>query len=173
MKAFHAFAIFVAGLILGAAGVPAPGHGLIGSAGAAPADALEARLRGVEDCLEIERLLMRYGAALDSRDFTAYSELFAAQGIWQGGLGTFQGPEAIKAGMLKAFGAPGAPPPTGTFHLLTNPIIEVHGDQATASSRWTFWRMVDGKPVVALAGRYDDTLTREHGHWKFQKRVAS
>lgn len=172
MKIIHAFGIFLAGLLLGAVAARAPVPG-IASARAADSDAREMRLRGLEDHIEIERLLMQYGAALDSRDFDAYSQLFASSGIWQGGLGSFQGPEAIKAGMLKAFGAPGAPPPTGTFHLLTNPIIEVQGDHATAASRWTFWRMIDGKPVVQLAGRYDDTLIREKGRWKFLKRVAS
>ena len=28
-------------------------------------------------------------------------------------------------------------------------------------------------PVMAQRGRYDDSLVREDGHWKFKRRVAS
>ena len=31
----------------------------------------------------------------------------------------------------------------------------------------------DGRPVVAQAGRYDDTLVREDGRWKFKRGMAS
>jgi hypothetical protein len=60
------------------------------------------------------------------------------------------------------------------YHLLTNFVIDVHGDTAAAWSRWTF--VVPGsdkKPVMAQGGRYDDTLVREGGHWKFKRRLAS
>lgn len=136
------------------------------------AASLAARLQQMEDHMAIERVLMEYGRALDSRDFAAYSQLFAAEGEWSGSLGTFRGPAAIKAAMEKAFkDSPAAAIPTN-FHLLTNAIIDVQGDRATAWSKWTFMRMVDGKPVVALAGQYQDTLVREGGQWKFLRRTA-
>ena len=31
----------------------------------------------------------------------------------------------------------------------------------------------DGRQVISQAGRYDDTLVREDGRWKFKRRVAS
>jgi hypothetical protein len=135
--------------------------------------ALEARIQRLEDHEEIERLLMDYGLTLDRRDFAAYSQLFATNGSWSGSIGTFTGPAAIKAAMDKAFNVAAAPSGDGSFHLLTNPIIDVQGDHATAISKWTFVRIVDKKPVIALAGRYDDTLVRENGHWRFLRRVAS
>jgi hypothetical protein len=115
---------------------------------------------------------MEYGRALDSRNFTAYSQLFAAQGEWSGSLGTFRGPAAIKAAMEKSFKDSRAAAIPTNFHLLTNAIIDVQGDRATAWSKWTFMRMENGKPVVALAGQYQDTLVREGGQWKFQRRTA-
>ena len=107
---------------------------------AAQPSSVEGRVQELEDHVAIERLLMQYGVALDSRDFATYSQLFAREGTWSGSTGTFKGPAAIKDGMEKAFNTPGAPPPGGTFHLLTNPIIQVHGDRATALSKWTFCR---------------------------------
>ena len=48
------------------------------------------------------------------------------------------------------------------------------GDTATAWSRWTFIvPAADGKPVISQAGRYDDTLVRENGRWRFKRRTAS
>jgi hypothetical protein len=76
--------------------------------------------------------------------------------------------------MTKAFkvGPAATKPGETNFHLLTNPIIDVTGDRATATSKWSFVRLVDGKPVIQLSGRYEDTLVREKGVWKFQRRYA-
>jgi len=163
-------AVFAAGIVVGALAMHERSWQ---SARAGDADAVGARLHRIEDQLAIERLLMQYGAALDSRDFAAYSQLFAANGSWSGGLGTFKGPATIKAAMEKAFSAPSAPAAGGSFHVLTNPLIEVQGDRATALSRWTFFTTVEGKPTPTLAGRYEDTLIKENGSWKFLSRVAS
>jgi hypothetical protein len=150
---------------------------LAGTSTGAMAASLDARVRTLEDRTQIENLLMEYGRSLDARDFATYSHLFATNGEWSGSIGTFKGPAGIQAAMEKAFQVPataaatGAPAPN--FHLLTNPIIDVQGDKATALSKWTFVRVVDNKPVIALSGTYEDTFTREQGQWKFLKRLAS
>jgi hypothetical protein len=131
-----------------------------------------ARLQHVEDHIAIERVLMEYGRALDRRDFVTYSQLFATNGEWSGSLGTFRGPAAIEAAMEQSFKDSKAAPIPTNFHVLTNAIIDVQGDRATAWSKWTFMNMVDNKPVVVLAGQYEDTLIRESGKWKFLRRTA-
>jgi len=133
---------------------------------------LAARLQRLEDMEEIRTLLLDYGRHLDSRDLAAYSRLFAKDGEWVGGFGSVQGPAGIQAFMEKNLGT--GPNRTNTYHLLTNFVIEVKGDTATAWSRWTFVTPVpDGRPVIAQAGRYDDNLVRENGRWRFKRRVAS
>jgi hypothetical protein len=78
---------------------------------------------------------------------------------------------AIQAFMGKNIAGPNR---GNTFHILSNFEIEVHGDTATARSRWTFVTPgADKKPAMAQAGRYDDTLVRENGHWRFKRRTAS
>lgn len=125
------------------------------------------RLTAKED---IRNLLLDYGRHLDSRDFEAYSQLFAADGEWIGGFGTVSGPAAIQIFMEDAI--PG--PNTGnTYHLLSNFQIDVRGDEATASSRWAF--VTGGSsdtPTIVQGGRYEDTLVRENGAWKFSRREA-
>ena len=134
------------------------------------ASALQMRVRALEDRAEIEQLLMEYGRTLDARDFAAYSQLFASDGEWIGAqpFGALKGPAAIRARMEAKYNV--AP---GSFHLLTNAIISIQGERATALSKWDFVIPVDGRPVIFAAGRYDDTLIREHGHWKFSKRVVA
>jgi hypothetical protein len=134
---------------------------------------LEARVQRIEDRMEIERLLMEYGRSLDNRDFATYSSLFASNGEWNGGLGTHRGPAAIQAAMEKSFGTATDIPKGTNYHLLTNAIIDIDGDRATAVSKWAFVRLEENKPSqIAMSGRYEDTLIRENGKWKFLRRVA-
>src|SRR6185436_16647465 len=132
---------------------------------------LEARLKAFEDKEEIQRLLLDYGRHLDARDFRAYSLLFAKDGVWQGGFGTVAGPAQIQAFMEKAMGT--APNTARNYHLLSNFVITVDGDTATAWSRWAFVVPGERGAAISQAGRYDDQLVREDGHWRFKRRVAS
>jgi hypothetical protein len=144
---------------------------MLAPAAAQNSQSVTARIQRLEDTEEIRTLLLNYGRYLDARDFAAYSRLFAKDGEWVGGFGTVTGPAAIQAFMEKNI--PGANH-DHNYHLLTNFVIDGHGDTAAAWSRWTF--VVPGsdkKPVMAQGGRYDDTLVREGGHWKFKRRVAS
>jgi uncharacterized protein (TIGR02246 family) len=136
---------------------------------ASSTDSVASRLKVFEDKAEIEALLLDYGRYLDSRDFTGYASLFAKDGQWIGGFGTVPAAE-IKAFMEKAMGTQNT---AKNYHLLSNFVITVKGDTATAWSRWAF--VVPGQQgaAIAQAGRYDDELVRENGHWKFKKRVAS
>jgi hypothetical protein len=133
---------------------------------------MAARVQRLEDLQEINILLLDYGRFLDARDFSAYSRLFAKDGTWTGGFGSVQGPAAIQAFMEKNIGT--TPNRANNYHLLTNFAIDLQGDTGTAWSRWAFVVPgADAKPVIAQAGHYDDTLIRENGRWRFQRRVAA
>ena len=163
-----AMTMAAAGLLTALAAAPVTAQVQSGSAAGRES---VARIQRIEDRAEIEQLLLNYGRHLDARDFKAYGQLFARDGVWEGGMGTVQGPAAIQAFMEKAI--PGANT-AHNFHLLSNFVIDVQGDTATAWSRWQFVAPdQDGRPVVAQAGRYDDTLVREDGRWKFKRRVAA
>jgi len=132
---------------------------------------IEARLQKLEDIEEIRTLLLDYGRTLDARDLRAYSELFAKDGEWIGGFGSTKGRAELLAFMQKNVGT--APNTAKTYHLLTNFDIKVTGDTATATSRWTYViGTKDKKPVLEHSGRYEDTIIREGGRWKFQKRIV-
>ena len=138
---------------------------------ASDSSALSARLKKFEDKEEIQNLLLDYGRHLDNRDFAAYSHLFAKDGEWVGGFGSVAGPANIQAFMEKNMGT--APNRAKNYHLLSNFVITVNGDTATAWSRWAFVVPGERGAAISQAGRYDDTLVREDGHWRFKRRVAS
>ena len=137
-------------------------------------DALKARVQATEDRQEIAQLVVEYGHLLDTHDLVGYSNLFASNGEWIGGFGRAKGPKAILAMMNKYIGtAPFDPRNVKGFHLLTNIVIHLNGDHATAWSRIVYMaRNKDNKPAPAMGGHYDDLLIRENGHWKFLRRVV-
>src|SRR5688572_539945 len=97
-------------------------------------DSLAARLQRFEDKGEIEALLLDYGRHLDNRDFAGYASLFARDGQWIGGFGTVPAAD-IRAFMEKAMGTQNT---AKNYHLLSNFVITVNGNTATAWSRWAF-----------------------------------
>lgn len=144
-----------------------------GVAHAATPATVEARLKHMEDVKAIEAVLLEYGRSLDTRDFAAYSSLFAKDGEWKGGLGSYKGPAEIKAAMEKTFAnAAGDIPKGSNFHIMSNFVIDVQGDRATANSMFIFYKLEKSVPVPAVAGRYEDVFVRENGAWKFLVRNA-
>ena len=135
---------------------------------------LESRLQRLEDNEEIRLLLKSYGQFLDKRDFDSLSKLFSEkEGEWDGGMGKAKGWGAIRKLMEDAIGTnteKGSPP---NYHIFTNEMIDVKGDQATALSKWIFVVLGDGsRPQVMLLGHYEDSLVRENGRWRFLRRKA-
>lgn len=134
---------------------------------------VEQRLQRVEDELAIRRLLVDYSATQDARDYAGYAALFAKDGEWVNGRTVHKGREAIHRMLVNLYGNP---PPgyvnNESYHISSNPQIEVQGDRATARSRHLLvMRGPEGQPVPALAGRYEDELIREDGNWKILRRV--
>ena len=72
--------------------------------------------------------------------------------------------------------AEGSPPPRGTFHmLLTNLVIGVEGDSATADMIWTGIESETPKSVPHFVeqGREHDELVKQGRRWYFKHRVIT
>ena len=137
-------------------------------------DSSATRLRQLEDREQIRRLTMDYGRFLDMRVWDSFSSLFAEKdGEWIGGMGSAKGPQAVKKLMEDTIGkGPGPAAPAGA-HIFTNQVVDLDEDKATALTKWMF--VVPGQdkmPKILYLGHYDDTLVRENGLWKFQRRVV-
>src|SRR5215471_10458156 len=96
----------------------------------------EDRLRRLEDRAEIRQLIQTYRRLLDARDLQGYGLLFAADGEWLGGTGYGKSPGGITA-MLEAR-LPGNTSASGqsSWHLVAEPEIMLHRDQATGDVTW-------------------------------------
>jgi uncharacterized protein (TIGR02246 family) len=138
---------------------------------AAEKDPVAARLQRLEDRESIRNLLMEYGRTLDGRDWPAFANLFSENGgEWIGGMGPAKGRAAIQKMMETSIGTG---PRGSNYHVFTNETIEVRGDTATASTKWMFvTATADKRPQPLMSGHYVDTLVRERGAWKFQRRLA-
>jgi uncharacterized protein (TIGR02246 family) len=134
---------------------------------------LAARVQILEDREAIRALILAYGAAHDGRDYRTFSQLFAREGEWVGGLGSAKGPEAIFALMDRTIGHDPQRGGSGTFHVLTNEQIAVDGDRASAKTQWIYVTPGDdGNPRWVFLGHYDDQFVREGSEWKFLRREA-
>ena len=135
-------------------------------------DALEERLQRMEDREAIWRLFMTYKAHLDQRDFAAYAALFTDDAEWIGNLGKVVGPAQIER-LLQNTLEVWESDRERTHHLVLNPVIEVDGDVATATSNWGYvTRSTDDAPVLLMLGRYLDQLRRTPAGWRFTRRIA-
>ena len=134
---------------------------------------IEQRLQRVEDELAIQRVLSDYAATQDARDYDGYVALFAENGEWVNGATVYQGREAIRRMLVAIYGEP-APGSVNndSYHIISNPEINVAGDRATARSRYLLvMRGANGQPTPMLGGRYEDEFIRENGEWKILRRV--
>jgi uncharacterized protein (TIGR02246 family) len=135
---------------------------------------VERRQRLLEDKDEIRELLIAYGRDFDKRDFKAYSNLFASDGVWVGGAQGSQpytGPAVIREFVTKTYPPSSYP---GSFHIMSSMSIQILGENtARAWSRWTYLVLgAHGEPTPFAAGHYEDTLVRAGGVWKFKRREA-
>lgn len=129
-------------------------------------------LQTVQDELAIRGLLNAYATHLDGRQFRDWVALFTADGRWDGGLGEFEGQDALLDMLHSNLGtAPLEGERYRSLHLFSNPVIEIDGNTATASSRYAFYAAgEDGAPRPLLVGHYEDRLLKTDHGWRFAER---
>ena len=133
-----------------------------------------------EDRALIEDLMARYLFALDFRDPKTYAETFTENGILDYGRGEVKGRQAIHDlidGMKKtaeeaaAKDTSGLRPAAGR-HNVSNMVIKVEGDKATARAYWFHHgnENPERSSSVTSYGHYVDELEKVNGQWLFSKR---
>lgn len=121
--------------------------------------------------IDIPNLLYRYADFFDAGDFAGAAKLFAKAEVY------FDEHEAVReeAQMVAVWKSwvklyEGRP---RTRHLITNPIIELSGNEQMASckSQWTVLQATDDLPLQVIGtGRYDDEFELVAGEWSFKSR---
>ena len=133
-----------------------------------------------DDRAEIVDLQGRYVMAMDYFDADGYAAVFAEDGVLDWARGLVEGRAAIREFMASGTydltrGAPAAQTPDGrnwpstVRHLITNQVIEVDGDKATALTYWIQFNNNEKRDQVAwmLFGSWYDEFVKIDGEWFF------
>jgi len=137
-----------------------------------------ARLQRLEDESAIRRRLQDYMPLLRNRDWDHYILMFAHDAELVMDEGNRHGREDIRNRMAAASErmakAAAGRPVRPSADLLSNVEVNVRGDIASASSRFTFLTQNDANEfVVRGSGLYLDTWIREEGEWRIKRRKVA
>ena len=123
---------------------------------------------------EIRELRHRFGAALDTRDWPAFEALFTPDAT--GDFRSFGVPSAATAlpELVQMFRRSFARPADelATQQVVSNFLIEIHGNSATSSSYLEGHHRIAGHSdgeEVTLRARYDDELVRTAHGWRISR----
>lgn len=128
------------------------------------------------DRIAIEDMVVEYYSHLGGDDAGAFEDYFTEDAVFDVNGIVANGREeieAIYAGLGDDESSAGNT--EGVFRMiLSNPVIEVDGDTATASFIWTGISNpgISEPPVFVEQGREFDRLVRVDGEWKFSHRVV-
>jgi uncharacterized protein (TIGR02246 family) len=125
----------------------------------------EERLQALEDRNAVSDLMLAFGAALDAKDWDAYTELFLEDGKFTIEGQARHGREEIVAGPRRDLDRYDS-----LQHYSTNHKVKVDGDEAT-SSHYLIAVHIDDAGAMELhadaGGRYDCKCVRTAEGWRF------
>ena len=131
--------------------------------------------RALLDRVMIGDLLTRYYSNFGSTAADAFDRYYTEDATFDVNGHVAHGKKEIE-GIYAGLASTGDSPVTrGTFHMLmTNPVIDVNGDTATAKLLWTgiLNTKVDAPPQFVEQGREYDRLVKKGGKWLIAKRVV-
>ncbi len=141
---------------------------------------LEARLRSVEDQLEIDKLEKMYGYYLDNNMPHKIVDMFSddCDSIQIANRGVFKGKEGVRKFCLDFLGRPrgGDKGSHMAFHHQLQGVVNIAPDGKTAKGRWQLiWFAacpeVTNGPMTSVLGHgvYENEFVKVDGKWKFQK----
>ena len=132
----------------------------------------EQRLNTILDKQDITESILRYASGIDMRDWALYRECFTDElevdfSAWNGGAPSTVSADQWVAGVratLSGFEA--------TQHTLTNFVIDVRGDEATAVVHMSAQHYLPndkGDSTLLIGGYYTHELVRAATDWKIRK----
>ena len=117
---------------------------------------------------QITEVLIRYATGIDSKDWPLFRSCWADEvDLDYGELGEFTDPDAFTDLFAQVHNPMG-----NTYHRLSNFVVDVSGDTATARTYVHAVLMVtpdDNGPWVDVVGHYDDELVRGADGWRIRQ----
>ena len=128
----------------------------------------------------IENLLSRYLHGIDFRDPDMFAATFTADGVLNHGRGITRGHEALREfirgeitndkARASAAGRNRLAPPR---HVISNILIDLHGDSAEVRDYWVYYTTGDdGQPQVSMYGNSLNEVVKQNGEWLIQRRIV-
>ncbi|HEX6997225.1 MAG TPA: nuclear transport factor 2 family protein [Gammaproteobacteria bacterium] len=141
----------------------------------APALAQQVMMETLLDRIQIEDLLTRYYYDLARGDHDALAEYFTEDALLDVDGTVARGHEEIAKLYERPDSERDSGPRPRNHMLLTNPVIEVEGDRATAHVIWTgvINEGVGKPPRLYEQGREDTELVKRDGKWLISRRYIS
>lgn len=117
---------------------------------------------------EIRELMARYCHALDACRFGEVASLFADDGEWTTTYGSARGRPQIEALLASVVPKPGEGPQRK--HYITNIIIALAGERASARSDYLVVRESERGLMPVMGGTYMDDFIKRDGVWQFARK---
>lgn len=124
-------------------------------------DQLQGKLQALIDKDEIRDLMSRYCHGIDKKDEALFMGIWAEDGNYELPRGNGTGTENIRALVQKVWREV-----PKCHHHITNPLIEVDGDQASATTDVTYFRETADGLHCLLSGGYRFRFAKVNGEWK-------
>ncbi|VWB29245.1 nuclear transport factor 2 family protein [Burkholderia metallica] len=122
---------------------------------------LDAALRRLVDTDGIRTLMSKYCHGIDKHDEALFMSIWADDGIYELPRGQTAGIDGIRQLVRKVWREV-----PKCHHHITNPLIEIDGDRATAATDVIYYRQTDDGVLQLLSGTYAFRFARIAGVWK-------
>ncbi len=116
----------------------------------------------------IRELMAAYAQALDGCRFADVAACFAADGEWTTDYGAARGPAEIEAFIRNIVPVKGEGPQRK--HYITNIIITVDGERASAVSDYLIIRESENGLIPVMGGSYRDKFVKTPVGWRFSRK---
>jgi hypothetical protein len=116
----------------------------------------------------IRELMAAYAQALDACRFADVAACFASDGEWTTDYGAARGPAEIEAFIRGIVPVKGEGPQRK--HYITNTIIKVDGETASAVSDYLIVREAEGGLIPVMGGTYRDKFVKTPAGWRFSRK---
>jgi ketosteroid isomerase-like protein len=116
----------------------------------------------------IRELMATYAMALDACRFADVAACFAPDGEWTTDYGAARGPAEIEAFIKGIVPVKGEGPQRK--HYITNSIITVDGDHASALSDYLVVRESESGLMPVMGGTYKDKFVKTSAGWRFARK---
>ena len=116
----------------------------------------------------IREVMARYCHALDAGRFDDVAALFAEDGEWTTDYDSATGRDAIEAMLTRNVPKKGEGPQRK--HYITNIIIKVDNETASAVSDYLIIRESENGLIPVMGGTYKDKFEKRDGTWLFRRK---